>query len=150
MSIEEKVEELVGAVIAEKKLPVKLVDVEYVKERDWYLRIFIDKPGGVSLDDCQELSEIIGNELDKRDLIADSYLLEVSSPGLDRQLRKPRDFARERGKTVDVTFFKARPEGGKSLTGVLTDYDGETLRLNDGELSLPVKEIAAVRLHIDI
>ena len=66
---------------------IELVDVEYVKERDWYLRVFIDKAGGIEIDDCQALSERLEKVLDEKDIIRDSYILEVSSPGLDRQLR---------------------------------------------------------------
>ena len=146
-SVADRVEQIAADTIAAKNLPLELVDVEYVKERDWYLRIFIDKDGGVSLDDCQGLSEFIGQELDKTDFIGERYILEVSSPGLDRALKKPRDFLRERGKMIDVTLYAPR-NGKKNLTGVLSDYDGENLTLDDD--AVPVKDIAAVRLHIDI
>ena len=162
MNVEEKVEGMVNEIIAKEGLSVELVDVEYVKERDWYLRIFIDKSGGISVDDCQEMSELIGEALDEQDFIKDSYLLEVSSPGLDRRLRKPRDFVREKGRAVDVTLFapekglKSTKTDGKLLTGILGDYDGKHLILEnntkDGEEKcvIPVSNIAAVRLHIDI
>ena len=146
-SVADRVEQIAADTIAAKNLPLELVDVEYVKERDWYLRIFIDKDGGVSLDDCQGFSEIIGQELDKTDFIGERYILEVSSPGIDRALKKPRDFLRERGKMIDVTLYAPR-NGKKNLTGVLSDYDGENLTLDDD--AVPVKDIAAVRLHIDI
>lgn len=126
---------------------IELVDVEYVKEHDWYLRVYIDKPGGIDIEDCQDLSEKLEAELDKRNVIADSYILEVSSPGIDRVLRKPRDFVREEGKAVDITLFAPR-DGKKSLTGILTGFDGENLELDGGE-KLPLKDVAQVRLHID-
>ena len=96
-----QVEEIVLALLPES---LELVDVEYVQERDWYLRVFIDKEGGIDLDDCQALSEALEKELDGLGLIAGRYILEVSSPGLDRVLKKDRDFRRERGKKVDVSL----------------------------------------------
>ena len=151
MKIEERVEELTNEIIAANGFPMETVDVEYVTERkEHYLRIFIDKEGGVSLDDCGELSELIGAKLDAEDFIKDRYILEVSSPGIDRQLKKPRDFVREKGKAVDVVFYAPRPKDGKKfLTGVLADYDGNDLTLDEGEV-IPVKDIATARLHIDI
>lgn len=126
---------------------IELVDVEYVKEHDWYLRVFIDKPGGIDIEDCQALSERLEQVLDARDFIAESYILEVSSPGIDRVLRKPRDFTREQGKAVDVTLY-APKDGKKEYTGILTGFDGEAIFLDD-TTSIPLKEVAQVRLHID-
>ena len=85
---------------------VELVDVEYVKEKDWYLRVFIDKPEGIGIEDCQALSERLEARLDEEDVMAEPYILEVSSPGLDRVLKKPRDFERERGKAVEVSLYE--------------------------------------------
>ncbi len=144
--IEDAVEAIVQDLLAGQDV-IELVDVEYVKEHDWYLRVYIDKPGGIDIEDCQDLSEKLEAELDKRNVIADSYILEVSSPGIDRVLRKPRDFVREQGKAVDITLFAPR-DGKKSLTGVLTGFDGENLEL-DGTEKLPLKDAAQVRLHID-
>ena len=145
-NIEAKVESLVTETL-KNYADIELVDVEYVKERDWYLRIFIDKPGGIGLDDCQNFSEEFGKILDKESVISGSYILEVSSPGLDRLLKKDRDFVRERGKKVDVTFY-APFDGKKQLTGVLAGFDGKTLILEDLD-PIPMEKIAAVRLHID-
>ena len=145
-NIEAKVESLVMNALKDHA-EIELVDVEYVKERDWYLRIFIDKPGGIGLDDCQEFSEEFGKILDKESVINGSYILEVSSPGLDRLLKKERDFIRERGKKVDVTFY-APFNGSKQVTGVLTDFNGTTLTLNETD-SIPMDKVASVRLHID-
>ena len=91
--IENEVERIVEELIAGS--PLELVAVDYVRERDWYLRVFIDKEGGIEIDDCQELSGRLEEILDAEDLIKTSYILEVSSPGLDRELKKPKDFQRE-------------------------------------------------------
>ena len=124
----------------------ELVDVEYVKERDWYLRVFVDKAGGIDLDDCQALSEKLSARLDERDIIEGAYILEVSSPGIDRILKKDRDFVREAGKVVDVTLY-APIDGKKIFTGVLEGRDEKSLHLK--EISLPRDKVAQVRLHID-
>ena len=120
---------------------------EFVKERDWYLRVYIDKDGGVDLDDCTKFSEKFGAALDKSDIIDEPYILEVSSPGLDRALKKPRDFVRERGKAVEVKFY-APIDGKKSVVGVLEGADDQFLKLADHE-PLPFKSIAQIRLHIE-
>ncbi|MBE8954420.1 MAG: ribosome maturation factor RimP [Quinella sp. 2Q5] len=124
----------------------ELVDVEYVKERDWYLRVFVDKAGGIDLDDCQSLSEKLGARLDSSDIIGGAYILEVSSPGIDRILKKDRDFVREAGKVVDVTLY-APLDGKKFFTGELVGRDENFLRLKD--ITLPRDKVAQVRLHID-
>lgn len=126
---------------------IELVDVEYVRERDWYLRVFIDKEGGIDIEDCQSLSERLEKLLDERDTVPESYILEVSSPGLDRVLKKPRDFERERGKTVDVTLYEPL-DGQKIITGELAAYDGKELVLA-GREPIPKEKVAQVRLHID-
>ena len=144
--VETTVEKLVTDTLKRYK-DIELVDVEYVKERDWYLRIFIDKPGGIGLDDCQKFSEEFGKVLDKEAVISGSYVLEVSSPGLDRILKKERDFVRERGKKVDVTFY-APFNGQKLITGILAGYDGTNLMIEDIE-PIPMEKVAIVRLHID-
>ena len=127
---------------------VELVDVEYVKEKDRYLRVFIDRPEGVGIEDCQSLSEKLEKLLDERDVIPEQYILEVSSPGLDRVLKKPRDFERERGKQVDVSLYEPL-DGEKVIVGTLDGYDGVALTL-DGREPIPKEKIAQVRLHIDI
>ena len=126
----------------------ELVDVEYVKERDWYLRVFIDKAGGIEIDDCQALSERLEKVLDEKDIIRDSYILEVSSPGLDRQLKKPRDFVREQGKKVDVTLY-APVDGTKEFTGVLEGYDEDAKTVTIDGRAWPLEKISVIRLHID-
>ncbi len=127
---------------------IELVDVEYVKERDWYLRVFIDKAGGIEIDDCQALSERLEKVLDEKDIIEGSYILEVSSPGLDRQLKKPRDFVREQGKKVDVTLY-APVDGTKEFTGVLEGYDEDAKTVTIDGKAWPLEKISVIRLHID-
>ena len=126
--------------------PLELVAVDYVRERDWYLRVFIDKEGGIEIDDCQELSGRLEEILDARDLMRASYIFEVSSPGLDRELKKPKDFQREQGKLVDVSLF-APLDGEKVITGQLKSYDGENVTVD--ERVIPMDKVAKVNLHID-
>lgn len=147
--IEARVEEMVNELLAAQDT-IELVDVEYVKEHnDYYLRVYIDKEGGIDIEDCQELSERLEGVLDAENVIADSYILEVSSPGIDRVLRKERDFIREQGKSVDVTLY-APLDGKKELTGVLTGFDADkkVVKLDD-TLELELAKIAQIRLHID-
>lgn len=144
--VEDAVEAIVVDLLAGQDT-IEFVDVEYVKEHDWYLRVYIDKEGGIDIEDCQALSEKLEAELDKRDIVPDSYILEVSSPGIDRILRKPRDFTREQGKKVDVTLYAPR-DGKKLIVGELTGFDGEAIEL-DGKDQIPLKDAAQVRLHID-
>ncbi len=125
----------------------ELVDVEFVKERDWYLRVFVDKVGGIDLDDCQMLSEKLGEILDKDPIIESAYILEVSSPGIDRVLKKDKDFLREAGKKIDVTLY-APIDGKKILVGTLKARDENFLYLENFE-PLPREKIAQVRLHLD-
>ncbi len=142
--IEAEVEKIVEELLVNTAL--ELVAVDYVKERDWYLRVFIDKEGGVDLDDCQDLSRKLEELLDAQDIIKTSYILEVSSPGLDRELKKPRDFQREMGKDIDVSLFTPL-DGKKVVTGPLSAYDGETI--NVGDMAIPMDKVAKVNLHID-
>lgn len=148
----EHIEELVAAEV-EKIIAgtaLELVDVEYVRERNWYLRVFIDKQGGVDLEDCQAVSEKLSKILDEKDPISDNYLLEVSSPGLDRVLKKEKDFVRYQGRDVDIHFFKPH-NGTKLLTAVLKGRDGDVLTVNHDETeeTLDMKDISQIRLHID-
>lgn len=148
----EHIEELVAAEV-EKIIAgtaLELVDVEYVRERNWYLRVFIDKQGGVDLEDCQAVSEKLSKILDEKDPISDNYLLEVSSPGLDRVLKKAKDFVRYQGRDVDIHFFKPH-NGTKLLTAVLKGRDGDALTVSHDETeeTLDMKDISQIRLHID-
>lgn len=142
--IESTVEEMVEGLLQGSE--IELVAVEYVREKDWYLRVFIDKEGGIEIDDCQELSGRLEDILDKEDLIKGSYILEVSSPGLDRELKREKDFQREQGKAVDVSLF-APINGQKVITGTLNGYTGDAVVID--EETIPMDKIAQVRLHID-
>ena len=116
-SIIEQVEELIAPIISDQVL--ELVDIEYVKEgAQWYLRIFIDKEGGVDIDDCTNVSHAVSEVLDKHDPINQAYVLEVSSPGLERPLKKDEDFERFKGKLVRV-LTKETFEGYQEFTGYL-------------------------------
>lgn len=150
--IEEKAEALLEPFLEGQGIEV--VDVEYVRERDWILRIFIDKEGGVSLDDCQKVSEEAGRLLDEKDLISDNYMLEVSSPGLDRVLKKDKDFIRYAGEEVDIKLYApldGAKKGEKMLTAKLlglTESGDLSLSLKDGtDMTLERSKISQVRLH---
>jgi ribosome maturation factor RimP len=148
--IEKAVEELLEPVLA--KEGIEVVDVEYVRERDWILRVFIDKEGGIDLNDCQHISEEAGAILDEKDLISGNYMLEVSSPGLDRVLKKDKDFRRYAGEEVDVKLF-APLNGRKELKSFTARLDGLTddgkirLTYQDEELILDKKQLSQMRLH---
>lgn len=130
-------------------LGLELVGVEYVKEGGrWYLRIFIDKPGGVTLDDCQAVSESLDPLLDEADPIPHSYHLEVSSPGIERPLKKPADFERFSGHRVQLTTFTPQ-DGQRKFTGRLEGLEDQmvVLTLDDGqERRIPFSEVATARL----
>lgn len=125
--IEETVAELVLPIT--ERLAYELVDVEFLKEgANWYLRVYIDKPGGITLDDCQAVSEELSDKLDEADPITQSYILEVSSPGLERPLKKESDFVRYKGERVEVKLFQ--PINGAKV------FEGELLGLADGIISI--------------
>ena len=129
----------------------ELVDVEWVKEAGtWYLRAYVDKEGGISVDDCEIVSRRLSDWLDKEDFITESYILEVSSPGLGRPLKKEKDFARSLGKDVDVKLYRARDKR-KDFTGVLKAYDEPTVTIEEEgeELVFERGEIALIRLAFD-
>ena len=132
--IEEIVTDLVLPVT--EKHAFELVDVEFVKEgANWYLRVFIDKPAGIAIDDCQVVSEELSALLDKTDPIKQSYMLEVSSPGLDRPLKKDRDFEKYKGEEVEVKLFQPL-NGSKIYTGDLQglEQDSVVIKCSSGEI----------------
>lgn len=147
---EQRTEELISPIIEQNQF--ELVDVEYVKEGGtWYLRAYIDKPGGITVDDCEVVSRALSDLLDKHDFIEDAYVLEVSSPGLGRPLKKEKDFARSIGEEVDVRTFRAIGHQ-KEFTGILRDYDKEkiVLEMEDQELlEIARADIALIRLSFD-
>ena len=130
----------------------ELVDVEYVKEAGtWYLRAYIDKEGGFTVDDCEMVSRRLGDWLDKEDFIDESYILEVSSPGLGRPLKKEKDFARSLGEEVEVRTYRAI-DRQKEFIGILKDYDKDTVTIEyeDGEtMTFDKADIALIRLAFD-
>ena len=115
----------------QKEIDFELVDVEFVKEASqYYLRVYcdMDKEGGISIDDCVEISRNISVWLDKEDFIPEEYILEVSSPGLGRTLKKDKDFKRELGKEVELKIFKAINKQ-KEFSGILENFDADTLTI---------------------
>lgn len=129
-----------------------LWDVEYVREAGtWYLRIFIDKEGGVAIDDCERISRRLDPLLDEADPIPDSYVFEVGSAGADRELKRPGDFMRYMGSEVDVRLYQP-VDGSKLYTGKLCGYeDGRvTIELVKGQRSFDKSQVAQVRLHLSI
>lgn len=128
-----------------------LWDVEYVREGStWFLRIFIDKDGGVDINDCEAISRVLDPMLDEADPIPDSYTFEVCSAGLERTLKRPSDFERFMGADVLVRLYRPR-NGSKEFAGVLTGYqDGNvTISFGDDPITFTKSEVAQVRLRVD-
>ena len=126
-----------------------LWDVEYVREAgEWFLRVYIDKEGGVSIDDCEAVSRPLSDKLDEADPIQGSYTFEVSSAGADRVLKKPEHFARFLGQEAEVKLYRPR-EGRKSFVGPLLSYDdGDvTLEIAGSPVTFEKKEVALTRLY---
>ena len=149
-SYEKKAEALILPII--NKNNYELVDVEFVREgSNWFLRAYVDKEGGFSVNDCEKVSREFSDLLDKEDFIEESYILEISSPGLGRPLKKDKDFERSMGEEVEVKLYKAF-EGQKEFSGILEAYDTETVTLgfeNNTKKTFEKKNIALIRLAID-
>lgn len=146
---EQKTEALVMPIIEANNF--ELVDVEYVKEAgNWYLRVYVDKEGGIAVDDCEVVSRALSDKLDVDDFIEDSYILEVSSPGLGRPLKKEKDFIRSIGKEVDIHLYKSIDKQ-KEFTGVLKSYNKEeiVLQIEDTEVTFDRTNVALIRLSFD-
>ena len=146
---EQRTEQLVLPIIQSNKF--ELVDVEYVKEGGtWYLRAYIDKPGGITVDDCEIVNRALGDLLDREDFIEDSYILEVSSPGLGRPLKKEKDFVRSQGKEVEIRTYRM-VERQKEFRGILKAWDKETVTIEteEGEQVFLRDNIALIRLAFD-
>ena len=130
----------------------ELVDVEWVKEgANWYLRVFIDKEGGITVDDCELVSRAFEEILDKEDYISENYIFEVSSPGLGRPLKKEKDYVRSMGKELEIRTYRAL-DGEKEFYGILTAYDDKTVTIRQEDESLKTfakNEIALIRLAFD-
>ena len=155
---EKKTEQLILPVL--EKYQYELVDVEFVKEAgSWHLRAYIDKPGGITIDDLTVVNHELSDLLDENDFIEESYILEVSSPGLLRPFRKPKDFQRNLGKDVGMKLFspvtweeKGKKYSDKEFIGVLKGYDEEsaevTIGFEDREMRVQVKDIALIRQYV--
>lgn len=145
----ELIEELVLPIVEEAGL--ELADVEFVKEGSrWCLRVFIDKPGGIGIEDCRYISEKLDKLLDEKDPIPHSYALEVSSPGIERPLKKPADYVRFTGRLANITTF-APLDGKKNFSGRIIGISGNNLVLDtEGtEFSVPLDQVASARLVVE-
>ena len=144
-NIENKVEELLENTI--NKLGYNLYDVEYVKEaKNYFLRIFIDKDDGINLDDCEKVNNAITDLLDEADLISDQYFLEVSSPGVERIIRKEKHLNENIGNEIEVKLYKPI-EGNKQIVGILKSFDNSNVVIEvlEKEISIPRKEISLMK-----
>ena len=146
--IEKTVYDLALPIVEEAGL--ELWDVEYVTEAGQrYLRVYLDGPEGVDLDDCERVSRILDPLLDEADPVPDSYIFEVGSAGCERQLKRPSDFDRFMGSLVEVRLYSAS-DGAKQWVGTLTGYeDGDVLLESGGEHRFTKKQIASVRLRVE-
>ena len=146
---EQRTEELLLPIIESHGF--ELVDVEYVKEGgNWYLRAYIDKPGGITVDDCEVVSRTFSDILDEKDYIEDSYIFEVSSPGLGRPLKKEKDFQRSIGEEVEIRTYRAI-DRQKEFIGILTEYDKDTVTIEYEDETTQVfdrNDIALIRLAL--
>jgi len=148
--IEQKTEEILIPIMEE--LGFELVDVEYVKEgSSWYLRAYIDKPGGININDCETVSRRLSDILDEKDFIDDAYIMEVSSPGLGRPLKKEKDFKRSLGMEVDIRTYRMI-DRQKEFTGILSSYDEKTVTIeleDETTKTFERADIALIRLAFD-
>jgi ribosome maturation factor RimP len=147
---EEKTEKLLEPILSANHF--ELYDVEYIKEGgNWFLRVYIDKENGITIDDCELVSRALSDLLDKKDFISDSYILEVSSPGLGRQLKREKHFEKSIGEEVEVKLFKPINKR-KEFVGILNDFDQNTLTIELEDHSTMViqrSDISTVRLTFD-
>ncbi len=134
-----------------EKLGLTLWDVVFVKEgATWYLRVFIDKEGGVTLDDCEAMSRAINDPIDEADPIEQAYFLEVSSIGLECELRRPEHFELMKGKTVTVTLYRPDADGERKITATLLGLEGNNILLADEDgnnFEIPRKDASSVKLY---
>ena len=149
--LELKIAELVESVLLGND--IELVDVEFVKEgTEHFLRVYIDKPGGVVIDDCEKVSRLLDGPLDKNEWIQDSYFLEVSSPGLERPLKNEKDFIRNKGKTVDVKLYQPK-DGVKQFEGTLVGKENSriSIKMETGHVeTFEEKQVAIIKPVIKI
>ena len=145
LSVEARIENLLEPII--NNLGYILYDVQYIKEgKDYYLRITIDKDGGISIEDCENVNNAIDEPLDEADIIQDSYILEVSSPGIERALRKSWHFEKQLGNNISIKLFKSIKKI-KEFSEILQEYNKENLKLEiDGELvTFDMKDVAMAK-----
>ena len=146
---ETRTEQLLVPIV--EKYGVEIYDVEYVKEgSDWYLRAYIDKPEGVNINDCENVSRALSDVLDTEDYIEDAYILEVSSPGLGRTLKKDRHLEKSLGEEVEIRTYKPIDKQ-KEFSGILKAYDKDTVTIEEdsGERIFTRADIALIRLALD-
>ena len=147
---ETRTEELITPIL--DCMNFELVDVEYVKEGGtWYLRAYIDKEGGITVDDCEAVAREMNEILDKEDFVEDSYVFEVSSPGLGRPLKKEKDYVRSMGKEVEIRTYRAINRE-KEFYGILSAYDENTVTIkteDETEMTFEKSDIALIRLAFD-
>lgn len=143
---ESRTEAILTPIISEHGF--ELVDVEFVKEGStWYLRAYIDKPGGIGVNDCETVSRALSDKLDEEDFIQEPYTLEISSPGLGRPVRKDKDFQRNEGRDVELRLYRM-VEHEKDWAGQLKAWDGASVTIITGdgrEMTFPRKDIALIR-----
>ncbi len=151
LRIQEEAAEIAAPIIEEMGLQV--VDVEYTgRGREQVLRLYLDRPGGVTVDELQQASQAVEKALEIAELLTGHYRLEVSSPGIDRPLRRPEDFAKHVGAKLKIKLFSPLPDGSRSLSGTVVSSDATVvvLRLGEGSsLTLPLSGIASARPEID-
>ena len=147
---ETRTEELITPIL--DRMNFELVDVEYVKEGGtWYLRAYIDKEGGITVNDCEAVAREMNEILDREDFVEDSYVFEVSSPGLGRPLKIEKDYIRSMGKEVEIRTYRAINRE-KEFYGILSAYDENTvtIKTEDGtEMTFEKSDIALIRLAFD-
>ncbi len=146
---EQKTEELLLPIVTEYGF--ELVDVEYVKEGGtWYLRAYIDKPGGIAVDDCEVVSRAFSLLLDDKDYIEDAYIFEVSSPGLGRAIKKDKDFKRNLEKQVEIRTYRAIDKK-KEFVGLLKEYDNDVIKIEEegGEREFQKSDVALIREYFE-
>ena len=142
-SIEERVESLIKQKI--ENIGYDLYDVEYSKEgKNYFLRIFIDKPEGIDLNDCEKVNDEINELLDEADYIKEQYFLEVSSPGIERILRKDKHLEKNVGKEVNIKLFKKDENGKKEYQGILKEFNENIIKIEE-DISIERKNIAQIK-----
>lgn len=126
-------------------------DIEYVKEGGiWFLRVYVDKDGGISMDECEDFSRALSDALDAADPISGNYYLEVSSPGIERRLKTEAHFKRYIGSVIDISLYKT-VNGSKLITGTLKNYENNEITVESGgeDITFPLSSVSKANLHFD-